>query len=34
MKRQLGYQLLVIAIIAIVAVWVITTTQANLIGWV
>ena len=30
MKRQLGYQLLVIAIIAIVAVWVITATQANL----
>ena len=30
MKRQLGYQHLVIAIIAIVAVWVITTTQANL----
>ena len=30
MKRQLGYQLLVIAIIASAAVWVITATQANL----
>ena len=30
MKRQMAYQLLVVAIIATIAVWVITTTQANL----
>ena len=30
MKRQMAYQLLVVAIIATIAVWLITTTQANL----
>ena len=30
MKRQIAYQLLVVAIIVVIAVWLITTTQANL----